>query len=683
MSVMAEKRYAILIASSSYPDEPGLKGLRCPENDVDALDAVLRSPDFGGFTETFVFKNRPNHEVLEKIETVLGEAGRNDLVLIYFSGHGKLNPAGQLCLATANTKLRALGSTSIQAAEIKSYFDLSSSRKKIFLLDCCYSGAVGKAFARGGVDDQLQLMSRGQGTFIMTASTGIEVAVEKEGDEYGLFTKHLVQGIRSGEADKDGDGFVDMQELYEHVHEKVGAEGAQKPMQWGLGVKGRLVIARSGKQSRQEMEQELYRLAAEGLLTSRIVHEAIGVLHLSRKALKDADRQRLVLIEQLSGKKIGSAEFIEQWMGIADSRKSRLPLLVLVFILLCMGTVGGVLLLRQDSVQKASGSPRKPAQETLSPVPVVQSNQPPEQTNLPGAIDAAHEQDEGITEQSATIPVSPPVVPLPKEEPEQPFVVVDHPKTKKVVAVSSNTPDKQEPVVLSVPEQDKEMTDPTTGMEFVSVPKGCFQMGSNEYNDEKPVHEVCVDGFWMGKYEVTQGQWQKIMGDNPAGFKKGDKYPVEKVSWEDTQKFITQLNKKSGKEYRLPTEAEWEYAARAKSSYKYSGGDDLNAVAWYDGNSGDSTHPVGQKKANDFGLYDMSGNVWEWCADWYDGKYYASSPQENPTGPDSGADRVLRGGGWIYHPVRCRSVLRIRHDPGDRRAGIGFRLVLPFQAAGS
>ncbi|MDU9047786.1 MAG: DUF1566 domain-containing protein [Candidatus Electrothrix sp. Rat3] len=326
MSVMAEqaevteKRYAILIASSCYPKEPGLKDLRCPENDVDALDAVLRSPDFGGFTKTFVFKNRPNHEVLERIETVLGEAGQHDLVLIYFSGHGKLNPAGQLCLATANTKLRALGSTSIQAAEIKSYFGHSASRKKILLLDCCYSGAVGKDFARGGVDDQLQLVSRGQGTFIMTASTGIEVAVEKEGDQYGLFTKHLVQGIRSGEADKNEDGFVDMQELYEYVHEKVRGEGAQKPMQWGLGVKGSIIIARSGRIAkekwRQEMERGLHRFAADGLLTSRLVNEAIQVLNIPKKKLVGSEQQRIVLIEQLIDSRLGMADFMEQWMDL-------------------------------------------------------------------------------------------------------------------------------------------------------------------------------------------------------------------------------------------------------------------------------------------------------------------------------------------------------------------------------
>ncbi len=236
-------------------------------------------------------------------------------------------------------------------------------------------------------------------------------------------------------------------------------------------------------------------------------------------------------------------------------------------------------------------------------------------------------------------------------------------------------------VASSAPKQGDVITDDATGMKLVYVPGGCFNMGSSSddadhYEDEGPVHEVCVDGVYMGKYEVTQGQWEKVMGSNPSNFKKGGNYPVERVSWNDAQDFIKKLNIKSGKQYRLPTEAEWEYACRANGSSKYCGGDDVDAVAWYDKNSGDSTHPVGGKDANVFGLHDMSGNVWEWCADWYDSGYYASSPQSNPLGSESGSDHVIRGGGWDDTPRIVRAAYRFRFMPVIGSYSLGFRLVL-------
>jgi hypothetical protein len=323
---MAGKRYAILIASSKFPEEPGLTPLRCPENDVDAVNELLRSPDFGQFAETFVFPNKPSHEILEQIETVLHDAGRDDLVLIYFSGHGKLNTAGQLCLATANTKLRALGSTSIPVERIKSFFDTASTRKRILILDCCYSGAVGKNFIKGGVDDQLQLMSGGQGTVIMTASTGFQTAVEKEGDQHGLFTKHLVEGIRSGEADRDEDGLVDIHELYQHVHEKVRAEGKQEPMKWDFNAKGRMIIAKSGREAKEKRKQEvrikLYELAGQGLLTDSIVSEAVKVVSVSTKDMSDKDKKCSLLVEQLAADRINAAAFVESWVKPTGTRQT-------------------------------------------------------------------------------------------------------------------------------------------------------------------------------------------------------------------------------------------------------------------------------------------------------------------------------------------------------------------------
>ncbi len=229
----------------------------------------------------------------------------------------------------------------------------------------------------------------------------------------------------------------------------------------------------------------------------------------------------------------------------------------------------------------------------------------------------------------------------------------------------------------------KTFSDPKTGMEFVLLPSGCFLMGDTFGDgdlDEKPVHEVCIDAFYMGKYEVTQGQYQTVTGNNLSKFQKGDNYPVEKASWNDVQSFIRSLNGKSGRKYRLPTEAEWEYAARSGGrSEKYAGGNDIDAVAWYSRNSGASTNPVGQKQPTGPGLYDMSGNVREWCGDWYDSGYYGNSPRNNPEGSSSGSDRVVRGGSWGGGAVDARATSRFAAAPGFVNVDLGFRLVLPVQ----
>ncbi|MEY4134087.1 MAG: hypothetical protein RL386_437, partial [Bacteroidota bacterium] len=207
--------------------------------------------------------------------------------------------------------------------------------------------------------------------------------------------------------------------------------------------------------------------------------------------------------------------------------------------------------------------------------------------------------------------------------------------------------------------------------EMVLVRGGTFTMGCTGeqggdcYSDEKPSHQVTVSDYYIGKYEVTQKEWRAVTGSNPSYFENCDNCPVEVVSWADIQQFLTKLNAKTGKVYRLPTEAEWEYAARGGSSslgYKYSGSNNLDEVAWHEGNSGNKTHPVGQKKSNELGLYDMSGNVWEWCADWYGS--YSSGAQTNPKGPSSGTYRVLRGGSWGNNAGSCRSAYRLNSYPG-------------------
>jgi formylglycine-generating enzyme required for sulfatase activity len=234
-------------------------------------------------------------------------------------------------------------------------------------------------------------------------------------------------------------------------------------------------------------------------------------------------------------------------------------------------------------------------------------------------------------------------------------------------------------------------------MDFILVHPGRFMMGSEKgEGNEKPVHEVKITKpFCMGVYEVTQAQWNAVMEDTLGYFShfNGDNLPVEEVSWEDCQKFAAKLKEKAGQGMvcRLPTEAEWEYACRAGSQAAYCFGDaqgGLGEYAWHYTDSGMTTRPVGQKRPNAWGLYDMHGNVFEWCADWYRSDYYVKSPKENPPGPsEAEADvvdlmgrqvkcRVLRGGSWNYFPYGLRSARRDRNDPTGRNDFVGLRVVL-------
>jgi formylglycine-generating enzyme len=221
-----------------------------------------------------------------------------------------------------------------------------------------------------------------------------------------------------------------------------------------------------------------------------------------------------------------------------------------------------------------------------------------------------------------------------------------------------------------------------SGIEFVPVKGGCFKMGNNNgmYDtwDEQPEHEVCLSDYYLGRFEVTQRQWQSVMGSNPSRFKAcGPNCPVESVSWLDIQAFLKRLNKKSGKRFRLPTEAEWEYAARSGGrKEKFAGGNSLGQLGWYQDNSGNVVHPVGQKQPNGLGLYDMSGNVWEWVQDWHSPEYYVQSPRNNPQGPAKGLCRVVRGGCIATEANLARTDHRRLNDPEERFNLVGFRVAV-------
>ena len=261
--------------------------------------------------------------------------------------------------------------------------------------------------------------------------------------------------------------------------------------------------------------------------------------------------------------------------------------------------------------------------------------------------------------------------------------------SKEAVAIQQNIVSQpavaQQPVVQAPIANSYNITIPVKdgiSIDMVRVEAGTFTMGAtpemkDPYNDEKPTHRVTLtNDYYIGKYEVTQALWKAVMGNNPSSF-KGDNLPVEEVSWDDCQDFISKLNRITGKTFRLPAEAEWEYAARGGNKsrgYQYSGSNNLSDVAWHTNNSGSKTHAVGSKQANELGIYDMTGNVWEWCQDWY-GKY-SSSSKTNPTGANSESYRVRRGGSWFALADWCRSSSRYLSPPDRCGFDIGLRLVL-------
>ena len=224
------------------------------------------------------------------------------------------------------------------------------------------------------------------------------------------------------------------------------------------------------------------------------------------------------------------------------------------------------------------------------------------------------------------------------------------------------------------------LVEPATGMSMVWVPGGCYQMGDAKpgKQNDAPAHKVCVDGFWLGQFEVTQAEWQSVMGNNPSHF-VNPKNPVENVSWNDTQRFIAKLNGKSGGKYRLPTEAEWEFAARAGATTTYWWGDDLgqnNANCLGCGSSwdGKSPAPAGSFSPNVYGLYDLAGNVWEWTHDTYTADAYARHAKRNPVCTEQSNRRVYRGGSWYNGPDSVRTSKREANRPEKHYRNVGFRL---------
>ncbi len=638
------KRYAILIGSSRFDKEPKLPSLRCPENDVDGMHEIISAAELGAFTDTFVFKNSDNQTVLNQIAGILSDASNEDQVLIYYSGHGKRGRTGQLYLTTANTENRILHTTSIPLPSLREIFADSNCKKIALILDCCFAGAAGEAF-KSGAEEKLEEFSSGNGIYLLTASTANQTAVEKESDEYSLLTKHIINGVKTGAAARQGAPHISIEDIYNYVYRQVTAEGQQQPMRWAFNVRGEeLVMARIaaafGVKRLKDFRVLLNEIEDE--LDDDLYFQALRIV---KENQPERDKIYLTLLQELHEKKLSLAKFSSRWTKLA-------------------------------------AQPSVPQQESKPTQPIQKPN------------------------------------PAPKIEPEA---------SKKLPLNFSFTTVKLDQRGKEIERQQLQANQfieelaPDVNLEMVSIPGGTFMMGSDEktveqafaeakrYNKdakhewftrELPQHKVTLSPFYLGKFTITQEQWRVIAADktlkvardleaDPAYFKnKPDsaQRPVEQVSWEDAEEFCARLAKKTGRAYRLPTEAEWEYACRAGTTTPFSFGETITPeIVNYNGEypyaeaakgkARGETIPVGSLGvANAFGLFDMHGNVWEWCHDWFG--EYEGNDLVDPTGPKSGSIRVLRGGSFLDNARHCRAAYRNYSTPDNRYFNLGFRCVI-------
>jgi membrane-associated phospholipid phosphatase len=267
---------------------------------VAGVAKVLGSPDHGVFDEVTTILDRPYYEVQRSLHKLLMSAAKDDLVLIYYSGHGKLSRNGTLYLTAADTRGQELEATAISARVLHEYIGLSRCRRVVIFLDCCYAGAAGVEFKGGDMQDQLAQIGSGTGTYLITAANPIQLAEEREGDQNSLFTKHLLAGIESGAADANRDGWVDVDELYDYIKTSVSAEGvAQSPSKWDFDVQGEILLARSGVDRKKRLRKSLLRWSSEGVIHDRLLLDGLRLIEKPRAGLTPKERQRMLLIEEL------------------------------------------------------------------------------------------------------------------------------------------------------------------------------------------------------------------------------------------------------------------------------------------------------------------------------------------------------------------------------------------------
>ena len=638
---------ALLIGVSEYAE--GLKPLPAAVNDIEAMRSVLEAPEIGGFDRVVSLPNPDLLTMRRAISTLFSGCGDEDLLLLYFSGHGVTDEVGRFYFTNQDSQKlngRLDKATVVDASFVHDQMENCESRRMVVILDCCNSGAFGTNISRdeGTIDFSRQL--GGEGRIVLTSSSAVEYSFERDGEELAIYTRYLVEGMRTGAADLDEDGLVSANELHEFVKTKLKrAAPSMHPERYVVRDGEKIVLARAAiGDPVQKYRKLVEQYSANGMIRPagrRMLDRQAQKLGLGAEATQAVEDEVLEPYRQHQANLAEYEEILAEYEFPLDERDQR----------------------ELKALQQELGLMDENAleiQQRIAPV------------------------------------ISKPVVEV--VEPVKSSTPAVSVFTFEIITVDSSGQE-----IDRRPGRAEYFTEEFINLEMVSVPGGSFLMGAaggelEARDSEQPQHRVTIEPFFMGKFPVTQAQWTAIaklpkvncdLNPVPSHF-EGKNYPVERVSWDDAIEFCDRLSQKTGKQYRLPSEAEWEYACRAGTTTPFHFGDTITPeLVNYDGNDTYANAPQGTYRAqttdvgsfppNAFGLFDMHGNVWEWCADhWHDN--YTNAPADGDVwkvkSDRENNLRVLRGGSWDGDPRNCRSAFRGWYGRDGSDFWVGFRLAL-------
>jgi formylglycine-generating enzyme required for sulfatase activity len=679
------KKIALLIGVSEYG--AGIPPLLSALNDVEAMERVLQNPNLGNFAQVERLLNPDTVAMRTAIQKLFKSASKEDLLLFFFSGHGITNDDNHLYLATHNTDKDNFEATAVDANFIQTQSKSCYSKRQVLILDACYSGAFASGWHTKSIGVDIKKHLGAEGRVVLTSSGATQTSFTQEGATLSLYTQYLVEGIETGAADTDNDGNIQVQELHAYAKSKVQAVKPNMTPDIILDKEGFNILLASAPKN---PEAEYRKLVEQYAQNGELKNVAIAVLTAKRKTLgiTDAKAEEIetevvepfrIRLVNLQSYKQYFAEEVEQKYPLdehtlkilKDYQKDVLGLRDedVASIELEITSVKETEYQKQLQIQKQQEAERLQRQREAEVA---------EQLRLQQEAERLQRQREAEAEKNKSS-----------------YQL----KTFQFETAQINKNGTGINRITKSAEYFAQDLGNGVLLEMVHIPGGTFIMGSPEneegyYESQSPQHQVTVPSFFMGKYPVTQKQWRLVaalpkvkidLKSDPSRFKDYS-LPVECVSWNDAQEFCARLSQKTNKAYRLPSEAEWEYACRGGTTTPFYFGETISTeLANYDGNytygggaKGEhrgKTTVVGKFPANPCGLYDMCGNVWEWCEDELHANYI-NAPADGSAWLDTNSKlRLLRGGSWHDAPGLCRSAFRVYYSLDDDNGPFGFRVV--------